>query len=167
MLRSPVPRSLDLPALLDRVSYRYPSFLVDVVAEHEPGTRLVAVKNVTVNEEFFQGHFPGSPLMPGVLMVEALTQAAAVLLLERPGTSPSTRVWLRGVDQAKFRRQVVPGDRLRLEIRLGPSRSRLAKAHAIASVADQTVAELTLLLAVETTEPGTFIETADVEGEIG
>ena len=149
MLRSPVPLSLDLPALLDRVSYRYPSFLVDAVAEHEPGARLVAIKNVTVNEEFFQGHFPGSPLMPGVLMVEALTQAAAVLLLERPGTAASTRVWLRGVDDAKFRRQVVPGDRLRLEIALGPSRSRLARARAVASVADQTVAELTLVLAVE------------------
>lgn len=149
MLRSPVPLSLDLPALLDRVSYRYPSFLVDAVVEHEPGTRLVAIKNVTVNEEFFQGHFPGSPLMPGVLMVEALTQAAAVLLLERPGTPPSARVWLRGVDGAKFRRQVVPGDRLRLEIALGPSRSRLARARAVASVADQTVAELTLVLGVE------------------
>ncbi len=140
---------LDLPALLDRVSYRYPSFLVDVVAEHEPGVRLVAIKNVTVNEEFFQGHFPGSPLMPGVLMVEALTQAAAVLLLERSDLPSPARVWLRGVDEAKFRRQVVPGDRLRLEIAVGPRRTRLAKVHATASVAGQMVAELTLLLAVE------------------
>ena len=122
--------SLDLPALLDRVYYRYPSFLIDAVAEHEPGDRLVAVKNVTVNEEFFQGHFPGSPLMPGVLMIEALTQVAAVLLLERADAPPTARVWLRGVDNAKFRRQVVPGDRLRLEVQLGRIRSRLAKAHA-------------------------------------
>jgi len=144
-----VPLSLDLPALLDRVYYRYPSFLIDTVAEHDPGARLVAIKNVTVNEEFFQGHFPGSPLMPGVLMIEALTQVAAVLLLERSGAPATARVWLRGVDNAKFRRQVVPGDRLRLEVCLGPSRSRLAKAHATAYVANQTVAEATLLLAVE------------------
>ena len=140
---------IDLPALLDRVYYRYPSFLIDIVAEHEPGVRLVAFKNVTVNEEFFQGHFPGSPLMPGVLMIEALTQVAAVLILDRAGASPTARVWLRGVDNAKFRRQVVPGDRLRLEVRLGRSRSRLAKARATAYVADQPVAEADLLLAVD------------------
>jgi len=149
MLSSPVPFSIDLPALLDRVYYRYPSFLIDTVAEHEPGARLVAIKNVTVNEEFFQGHFPGSPLMPGVLMIEALTQVAAVLLLERSGVPTTARVWLRGVDNAKFRRQVVPGDRLRLEVRLGRCRSRLARAQATAYVANQTVAEADLLLAVD------------------
>ena len=141
--------ALDLPALLDRVFYRYPSFLIDTVAEHEPGVRLVAVKNVTVNEEFFQGHFPGSPLMPGVLMIEALTQVAGVLLLERSGVPATARVWLRGVDNAKFRRQVVPGDRLRLEVALGRTRSRLARARAKAFVDDQAVAEADLLLAVD------------------
>jgi UDP-N-acetylglucosamine acyltransferase len=122
---------------------------VDAVAEHEPGVRLVGVKNVTVNEEFFQGHFPGSPLMPGVLMIEALTQVAAVLLLDREEAPPTARVALRGVNNAKFRRQVVPGDRLRLEVKLGRMRSRLAKANAVAYVADQTVAEAELLLAIE------------------
>jgi UDP-N-acetylglucosamine acyltransferase len=141
--------TLDLPALLDRVYYRYPSFLIDTVAEHEPGRRLVAVKNVTVNEEFFQGHFPGSPLMPGVLMIEALTQVAAVLLLDRAEAPRTARVWLRGVDNAKFRRQVVPGDRLRLEVQLGRIRTRLAKARATAFVDDQPVAEADLLLAVD------------------
>ena len=141
--------SIDLPALLDRVYYRYPSFLIDIVAEHEPGVRLVAIKNVTVNEEFFQGHFPGSPLMPGVLMIEALTQVAAVLMLDRADAPPTARVWLRGVDHAKFRRQVVPGDRLRLEVTLGRSRSRLVKARAVAYVADQPVAGAELLLAMD------------------
>jgi UDP-N-acetylglucosamine acyltransferase len=141
--------TLDLPALLDRVYYRYPSFLIDTVAEHEPGNRLVAVKNVTVNEEFFQGHFPGAPLMPGVLMIEALTQVAAVLLLDRADAPPTARVWLRGVDNAKFRRQVVPGDRLRLEVQLGRIRTRLARARATAFVEDQPVAEADLLLAVD------------------
>jgi UDP-N-acetylglucosamine acyltransferase len=141
--------TLDLPALLDRVYYRYPSFLIDTVAEHEPGNRLVAIKNVTVNEEFFQGHFPGAPLMPGVLMIEALTQVAAVLLLDRADAPPTARVWLRGVDNAKFRRQVVPGDRLRLEVQLGRIRTRLARARATAFVEDQPVAEADLLLAVD------------------
>jgi UDP-N-acetylglucosamine acyltransferase len=141
--------AIDLPALLDRVYYRYPSFLVDAIAEHEPGVRLVAHKNVTVNEEFFQGHFPGLPMMPGVLMIEALTQVAAVLLLERADASPTARAWLRGVNNAKFRRQVVPGDRLRLEVTLGRTRACLAKANATAFVADQPVAEAELVIAMQ------------------
>jgi UDP-N-acetylglucosamine acyltransferase len=141
--------SLDLPALLDRVYFRYPSFLIDAVAEHEPGVRLVAHKNVTVNEEFFQGHFPGSPLMPGVLMIEALTQVAAVLILEGAGVPENARVWLRGVNNAKFRNKVVPGDRVLLDVRLGRVRPPLAKAHASAYVAGQPVAEAELLLALQ------------------
>jgi UDP-N-acetylglucosamine acyltransferase len=148
--------TIDLPVLLDRLYYRYPSFLIDTVAEYQPGERLVAVKNVTVNEEFFQGHFPGSPLMPGVLMIEALTQAAAVLILDRVDTPATARICLRGVDNAKFRRQVVPGDRLRLDVQLGRMRSRLAKARAVAYVADQAVAEAELLLAIE--QGPTFID---------
>jgi UDP-N-acetylglucosamine acyltransferase len=143
------PLSLDLSSLLERVYYRYPSFLVDAVVEHEPGVRLVALKNVTVGEEYFQGHFPGVPVMPGVLMIEALLQAAGVLLLEREASPRTARCALRGVNNAKFRRQVVPGDRLRLEVRLGPTRSRLAKAQATAYVEDQVVAEAELLLGIE------------------
>src|SRR5712692_7718754 len=86
---------IDIPVLLDRFCYRYPSLLVDAIAEHDAGRRLVAVKNVTVNEEFFQGHFPGSPLLPAVLMLEALSQVAALLLLHREGTPPDARVYLR------------------------------------------------------------------------
>ena len=140
---------IDLPAFLDRFYYRYPSFLIDAITEHEPGVRLVAFKNVTVNEEFFQGHFPGMPLMPGVLMIEALAQVAAVLVLERSGAPETARVSLRGVNNAKFRRQVVPGDRLMLDVRLGHCRSRLAKAQATAYVGAQAVAEAELLLAVQ------------------
>jgi UDP-N-acetylglucosamine acyltransferase len=141
--------SLDFQPLLDRLDYRYPSSLIDVVDAHERGSRLVAVKNVTVGEEFFQGHFPGSPLMPGVLMIEALTQAAAVLILNRADMPVTARASLRGVNDAKFRRQVVPGDRLRLEVTLGRTRPRLAKANAAAYVDDQMVAEAELLLAIE------------------
>jgi 3-hydroxymyristoyl/3-hydroxydecanoyl-(acyl carrier protein) dehydratase len=83
---------IDIPVLLDRLCYRYPSMLVDAITEHEAGRRLVAVKNVTVNEEFFQGHFPGAPLLPAVLMLETLTQVAAILLLEREDRRPNKRV---------------------------------------------------------------------------
>jgi UDP-N-acetylglucosamine acyltransferase len=140
--------TLDIPALLDRLCYRHPSVLVDAIAEHEPGRRVVAHKNVTINEDFFQGHFPGVPLMPGVLMLETLTQVAAALVLEREGPMPMSRVYLHGVDAAKFRKQVVPGDQLRLEVSLTRARSSMARARAIAYVADQIVAEASLLLAI-------------------
>jgi UDP-N-acetylglucosamine acyltransferase len=103
---------------------------------------------VTVSEEFFQGHFPGTPLMPGVLMMEALAQVAAVLLFEREDANPNTHAYLRGVDNAKFRRQVVPGDRLRLEVTLGRERPPLVRAHGTAYIGDQVVAEGDLLLVV-------------------
>jgi len=141
--------SVDLHALLGRLSFRCPSYLIDTVAEHEPGARLVAIKNVSVNEDFFPGHFPGQPLMPAVLMIEAFAQAAAVLALERDSVSPTARVALRGVQDAKFRRQVVPGDRLRLEVTLGRTKPRLARAHGVAKVNSQMVAEADILLAVE------------------
>jgi UDP-N-acetylglucosamine acyltransferase len=115
---------------------------VDDIAEQEPGRRIVAIKNVTVNEEFFQGHFPGTPLMPAVLMIESLTQVASLLL-------PTGRVSLRGVDNAKFRRQVVPGDRLKLEVTLDRRRGPLVRARATAEVGGQLVAEAELVLAVQ------------------
>ncbi|MEP6783045.1 MAG: acyl-ACP--UDP-N-acetylglucosamine O-acyltransferase [Acidobacteriota bacterium] len=131
------------PDVLERLAHRFPSLLVDAVAEHEPGKRLVAFKNVTVNEDFFQGHFPGKPLMPAVLMIEALAQVAA-MLLNRAGT----RVQLRGVDGAKFRKHVVPGDQLKLVVTLGARRGPLVKAKAMAEVDGQTVVEAELLLSV-------------------
>jgi UDP-N-acetylglucosamine acyltransferase len=138
---------IDIPLLLERLPYRYPSFLIDAVSDHEPGKRLVAFKNVTVNEEFFQGHFPGAPLMPGVLLIETLAQAATVLLLHaEDGRSPRGRAYLRGVNEAKFRRQVVPGDRIRIEVTRKPSRKPLARVQGVAYVGDQVVSEAELLL---------------------
>ncbi len=139
----------DLQPLLDRVVHRYPSALIDAVAELEPGVRAVAIKNVTINEDFFPGHYPGQPLMPAVLMIETLTQVAAMLWLDREDAPPNARVWLRGVNGARFRRQVIPGDQLRLEVTAGRSRSRLFKANARALVGDQVVAEAELLLAID------------------
>jgi UDP-N-acetylglucosamine acyltransferase len=132
---------------LDRLAHRFPSLLVDVVAEHEPGKRLVAVKNVTVNEDFFQGHFPHKPLMPAVLTIEALAQAAT-LLLDGCGAHTGSRISLRGVDGAKFRKHVIPGDRLTLKVARGRARGPLVKVAATAEVDGQVVAEATLLLAV-------------------
>jgi UDP-N-acetylglucosamine acyltransferase len=137
---------LNIPILLDRLCYRQPSFLVDAITEHDAGRRLVAVKNVTVNEEFFQGHFPGAPVLPGVMMLESLSQVAAMLLLHREEAPPNARVYLRGINDAKFRRQVFPGDQLRLEVTLGRRRTSLARAQAAAIVGDQVVAEAELLL---------------------
>ncbi len=137
---------LNIPQALDRLRYRYPSMLVDAVTEYDAGRRLVAVKNLTVAEEFFQGHFPGDPLMPAVLMLESWSQAATILLVQRGDGPPNLRVCLRGVNGAKFRRRVVPGDRLRLEVTLGRRRATLARAQATAYLDDQVVAECELLL---------------------
>ena len=140
-------RMITIPPVLERLAHRYPSVLVDAVTRHEPGHRILAVKNVTVNEEFFQGHFPGTPLMPGVLMIEALTQVATLLLV---GCDTEGRVArLRGVDNAKFRRQVVPGDRLELDVTLGRRRGSIVRAGAVASVDGHVVAEAELVIVFE------------------
>ena len=136
--------AVNIPAVIDRLCYRYPSPLVDAVTELEPGRRIVAFKNVTVNEDFFQGHFPGAPTLPGVIMIETLAQVATVLLMT--GADAGARAFLRGVDNAKFRLPVVPGDRLRLEVTLGARRSNLARAQGTASIGDRIVAEAELLL---------------------
>ena len=140
--------AIHIPTLVDRLPHRYPSYLLDAIVQHEPGRRLVAAKNVTVNEEFFQGHFPGAPVMPGVLMIEALTQVATVLLLEREGRG--LQVFLRGVDSAKFRRQVGPGDSCSSKSSSAggtPARPRpLHRPHA-----DTLVAETDLLLELRRT----------------
>jgi len=141
-------RATNIPALLDRLCYRYPSRLVDAVTEHVPGERVVAVKNVTVNEEFFQGHFPGAPLMPGVLMIETLAQVSALLLLHGEHEPPTARAVLRGVNDAKFRKQVVPGDRVRLVVCREPGRGVIARLHGEAYVGDDVVAEAELLMAI-------------------
>ena len=140
--------SLDIPRLLDGLRCRYPAFLVDAVVEHDPGRRMVAVKNVTVNEEYFQGHFPGMPLMPGVMMIESLLQVAT-LLLRADQDAGTSRAYLRGVNQAKFRRQVVPGDRIQLDVVLHRRRTGLAIVRGAAKVDAQIVAEAELLVGIE------------------
>jgi UDP-N-acetylglucosamine acyltransferase len=153
---------IDIPADLDRLCYRYPSPLVDAVTEHEPGRRIKAVKNVTVNEDFFQGHFPGAPLMPGVLMIETLAQVATILLMHAPQEPLVARTWLRGVDNAKFRLPVVPGDRLTLEVTLGPRRTSIARARAVASINGNVAAEAELVMGLESAAVSRGRHAADI-----
>ena len=140
---------IDIPRAIDRLCYRYPSPLIDAITEHEPGRRITAVKNVTVNEDFFQGHFPGEPLMPGVLMIETLAQVATILLTHAPDGQGVSRTWLRGVDDAKFRLRVVPGDRLTLEVTAGQRRGPVARLRAVASINGQVAAEAELVMGLE------------------
>jgi UDP-N-acetylglucosamine acyltransferase len=136
------------PHAVERLRFRYPSALVDAVTDYVPGERIVAVKNVTVSEDFFQGHFPGTPLLPAVLMIETLAQVATMLVVCGTSGTPSGRVFLRGVDNAKFRRQVVPGDRLRLDVRLGRRRAAIVRVRAAAYIGEAVVAEADLVLGV-------------------
>ncbi|MCI0658132.1 MAG: 3-hydroxyacyl-ACP dehydratase FabZ, partial [Acidobacteria bacterium] len=115
---------LDVRAIMEIIPHRYPFLLVDRVLELEEGRRIVALKNVTFNEPFFQGHFPGNPIMPGVLVVEAMAQAGAVLLLHSRPESRGKVVYFAGIDKAKFRRPVVPGDSVRLQVEVLKLRSR-------------------------------------------
>ena len=146
--------AIDVLTSLDRLCYRYPSPLVDAVIEHEPGRRIKAVKNVTVNEDFFQGHFPGSPLMPGVLMIETLAQVATILLMHAADGASVSGTWLRGVDNAKFRLPVVPGDRLTLEVTMGARRGAIVRTKAVATINGGIAAEAELVMGVSGPETG-------------
>ena len=108
---------LDVNGIKEIIPHRYPFLLVDCIEEMEPGVKAVGYKNVTVNEPFFQGHFPQQPVMPGVLIVEALAQVGAVAVLSLP-ENKGKLAFFGGIDKAKFRKQVVPGDRLRLRLKL-------------------------------------------------
>lgn len=127
----------------DLLPHRYPFLLVDRIVSQE-GDAFACIKNVTFNEPFFAGHFPDEPVMPGVLMIEALAQAAAVGLAVREGLEGSRIGYLAAVDEARFRRKVVPGDTLRLEGTILAFRRRLCKVAAVAKVGDEVAAEATL-----------------------
>jgi UDP-N-acetylglucosamine acyltransferase len=141
-------QAIDVPALLRQIPSQYPFVLVDRVLDHEGTNRLVAVKNVTGSEEFFQGHFPGAPVMPGVLLMESLAQAAGICILQGSGDPRRIEVHVVGLDEAKFRRPVLPGDRLRLEVNLIHRRRSLWRFRGEIRCGEQRVAEARLLLQV-------------------
>jgi 3-hydroxyacyl-[acyl-carrier-protein] dehydratase len=129
------------------IPHRYPFLLVDRVVEIEPGKRIVAIKNVTANEWFFQGHFPGFPIMPGVLIVEALAQTGAVLLLSDESARGQIPLFA-GIEKCRFRQQVVPGDTLTLELEVLARRGPVGKGRAVARVGDKVAAECDLTFAL-------------------
>ena len=111
--------NFDIDKIMELLPHRYPFLLVDRVTEVEPGVSLTAIKNVTVNEPFFQGHFPGEPIMPGVLILEAMAQATGLLAFSSMGVDHKSKLYmLVGIDKARFREQVLPGDQLKMEITL-------------------------------------------------
>ena len=107
---------MDIQKIQSLLPHRYPFLLVDRVIDSEPGKRLVAIKNVTINEPFFPGHFPGKPVMPGVLLIEAMAQATGLLAMESTEVPDESIYYLVGVDRARFKRPVVPGDQLVFEV---------------------------------------------------
>jgi beta-hydroxyacyl-ACP dehydratase FabZ len=132
---------LDITQIQAILPHRYPFLLVDRIVDYEPGKRVVGVKNVTLNEPFFAGHFPGAPVMPGVLIVEAMAQTAGVMMLASLPDRETKLVFFTGIDGAKFRRPVVPGDQLRLELTVLKLRPRYIKLRGEAYVDGQLVAE--------------------------
>ena len=138
---------MDIQHILRKLPHRYPFLLVDRVLEFEKDVRIKALKNVTINEPFFGGHFPSRPVMPGVLMLEALAQAAALLSFESMGIEPGhdTVVYFVGIDGARFKRPVGPGDQLILEARFERAKSGIYKYKTRASVDGQTAVEAELM----------------------
>jgi len=133
---------MDVLEIQKLLPHRYPFLLVDRVVSIEPGKALRAYKNVSVNEPFFEGHFPGHPVMPGVLVLEALAQASAILAYRTTGFDPAQKVtYLMTIDGAKFRRPTVPGDRLELEVEVLRFKGSILKTRGVAKVDGEVVAE--------------------------
>jgi beta-hydroxyacyl-ACP dehydratase FabZ len=135
--------------IMKHLPHRYPFVMVDRVVELEPGHRIVTLKNVTINEPFFQGHFPGNPIMPGVLILEAMAQSAGVLTFESlPPEKRDILVYFMGIDRARFRKMVLPGDQLLIEVILKKLKTKAVKAVAQARVDGQLAVEAELMASI-------------------
>ena len=137
-------QTLDILQIMSILPHRYPFLLIDRVVEIERMKRIVAIKNVTLNEPHFQGHFPDYPIMPGVLMVEAMAQAGGALLLTEIPDRESKLMVFTGIERARFRRPVVPGDQLRIEVEVKSWRIRAVRMEGIVYVGEKKVAEATV-----------------------
>ncbi|BAF60951.1 3-hydroxymyristoyl/3-hydroxydecanoyl-(acyl carrier protein) dehydratases [Pelotomaculum thermopropionicum SI] len=138
---------LDINQIKEIIPHRYPFLLVDRILSVEDGRKAVGLKNVSANEPYFQGHFPGYPVMPGVLIIEAMAQVGAVAVLRLPEFA-GKMAFFAGIDRARFRRQVVPGDQLRIEVELQKLRGTVGKARGAAYVGQELAAEAELMFAV-------------------
>jgi 3-hydroxyacyl-[acyl-carrier-protein] dehydratase len=139
----------DIQAIMNYLPHRYPFLLVDRVLEIVPGEKIIALKNVTMNEPFFQGHFPGTPIMPGVLIIEAMAQAGGVLFSsEQLKEKQGSLFYFMGMDKVKFRKPVVPGDQIIFEVKIIRQRSKVVKMAGIATVDQKIVAEAELMATI-------------------
>ena len=146
---------IDVQGIMDVLPHRYPFLFVDRIIEFEEGKRIVGIKNVTFNEPFFQGHFPGEPVMPGVLIIEALGQTAGVLAFRAMGEEAEGKgVYLMSINRVKFRRPVIPGDQLRLELDVVKHRGMIWAFHGKALVEDQVAAEAEIMATIMDKEVG-------------
>lgn len=143
---------MDINEVLARLPQRYPILMIDRVRECEPGKRIVALKNVSANEPYFQGHFPGRPIMPGVLILEAMAQAAGLLAFAARDAEPADDAvyYYVGIDNARFKKPVVPGDQLQIEVHVERIMRGIGKFACVATVGGQVVAEATILCTVRT-----------------
>ena len=139
---------LDITQIKEIIPHRYPFLLIDRIIELEPGQKAVALKCVSGNEEFFSGHFPQHPVMPGVLIVEALAQVGAVVMLSKEENKDKI-AFFAGIDGFRFKREVVPGDQLRLEVEITKLKGPIGKGNAVASVGDQLAAQGELMFAIK------------------
>lgn len=139
-------KMLDIQQIQEVIRHRYPFLLVDRVLELEEGKRAVAIKNVTINEEFFNGHFPNYPVMPGVLIVEALAQVSAIIMLTKEGNQGRLGL-LAGIDNCRFKKQVKPGDQLRLEVEITRLKGAIGKGRGMATVDGEIACETELIFA--------------------
>lgn len=138
---------LDINEIKAIIPHRYPFLLIDRIVEIEEGHRAIGIKNVTANEEFFNGHFPEFPVMPGVLIVEALAQVGAVAMLKKE-ENKGRLAFFTGIDKCRFKKQVVPGDQLRLEVEMTRVRGSIGKGKGVATVDGQLVCELEMMFAL-------------------
>jgi len=139
---------LDVQKIQEILPHRYPFLLVDRILEIEGARRIVGLKNVTINEPFFQGHFPGHPIMPGVLIVEAMAQTGGMLLMEQIPDREKKVVYFMSLDKVKFRKPVVPGDQLRMEVEMLQFRGKIARMKGVARVDGEVTTEAEMMACV-------------------